>query len=268
MRTRSLGRARPFAYYVCRNRSYYGADKTHNPKACDFPSVNVAQVEAAVWPWVLEVLESGDRIAEYLKGANQKLSESVPKAQGLVQQKKKGLSHVEQNIQKYYKRYESAKDPAEEELAWQRLVELKNQKNELIQEINCLGRELSNTPRQEFSEDQVKKYLQELRSFLLKNKDKRKFLYQLLHMKHNFRVVARSKYCIEPKIDLTDKASIIEIDPSRYPAADDSGSEKEDSFLDPQLVYEPKLSFDEIHGKNGDSEELSNGLLAYCYPLT
>lgn len=260
MTTRSLGSSRPFAYYVCRNRMYYGTSKVGNPKACDFPTVNVAQVESAVWSWLTELLQEKDHIASFIMQSNAKLDKVVPDAKSIESHKRKELEIIDRHIQKYYRRYEAATDPAEEQLAWDKLVQLKKQKNELTLDVEELQKESANSSKEEFSEEQVKSFLQVFHSFLIKNKEKRKFLYQLLHRKHNFYIVARSKYSIQPKINLSQEHILIEINPEKCPASDEDAF-----FYADELAYRPRITFEDIHTLNRTKVESPTGLLVSGY---
>ena len=264
MKARSLGKSRPFAYYVCRKRSYNGTDVTNNHNACDFPTINVAQAEHAVWDWLLELLNEPEHIVEFMDRTNGKLKQSQPKARLLQVHKKKELVRVQQNIEKYYYKYENASSAVEEELAWDKLVSLKNEMKQLKEELAYLEQELSNTEQPTFSEREVKRYLKGLKAFLLSNKHKRRFLYQLLHAKHEFKVIARGKYCIEPRINLTYNPRLIEIDPQKYP----SSESQDDYFLVPELAYVPQIALNEVHRTQENMAVLPNQMLAYRYAIS
>ncbi|MBP9855102.1 MAG: recombinase family protein [Candidatus Omnitrophica bacterium] len=225
MRAKSQGRGRNYAYYMCRNRCYYGLDVHNNPNACDFPSVNVVQAEHAIWEWLLEQMDNPKEIVRLMDQSNKRIKDDQPKAKIILLQKKDELEKNKEKINKYYFKYEQAKDEIEVELSWDKLVELKKERQQIDEDIINLEQQLKIQETPLVSQDKVGDYVQELRKFLIENKNKRRVLYQVLQAKHDFKVIAHGKYCIEPQLSFISNSTFIEIDPSNYPSTTDDDSQ-------------------------------------------
>ena len=200
MRAMSQGLKRPFAYYVCKKRSYYGADIKNNPRACDFPRINARYAEESIWKNLLSLAQFPSDALASLEKIKAQRRKQRPLLKEAYEQIKKEQMVLRGLVQKYYSRFETSRDSAEEDLAWQKLIELKTWQNELNDKEQELKQELSKKWMRQ-PEKIINYQLEKFKALVGKIKNRR-LLYQALNEKYRFRVVAHERYLIEPRIEI------------------------------------------------------------------
>ena len=186
MAARSAGHGKPYGYYVCRKRKYYGSDAIGG---CNFPQINTEKVHEAFWRKLGEMIHSPDLANRVCKAAEQVLCDQVQIRKASHSPVGK-LRKVETDLNLWYERHDTTKSDIEKEAAWRRIVDLTKQHKRLKQQAD---RQTEKTPPPPVKVNQrrVAKYLKSLSKLMADGEDQGKAFVQSLVEHHSLMVRLR-----------------------------------------------------------------------------
>lgn len=114
-----------------------------------------------MWNFLRGLLGNPAAVIDYVREASERLREQLPAGQQALAEKKQALMDVKARLARYHERFERAPNAGEEDLAWERIKQLREQENALKAEIAKLeaqqsphgDRQLDARPRPALSPD-------------------------------------------------------------------------------------------------------------------
>jgi len=138
---------------------------------------------------------------DYVREGREQLREQVPAGRQALTEKKQALTDVKARLARYHERFERAANAGEEDFAWERIKELREQETALKAEI--AGLEAQQVPHSDRELDAVRarRYLRTLARFFRSRPRYEESLYEALHQHHGFRVAVLARDLIEATLE-------------------------------------------------------------------
>ncbi len=195
MKGKASGGADRPAYYICSDRKHFG------PERCNRPVLKKPVVETAVWKFLHGLLGNPAAVIDYVREARERLHEQLPAGRQALAEKNQALTDVKARLARYYERFERAANPGEEDLAWERIKELREQETALKAEIAELESQQTPSSNRDFDAVRARRYLRTLARFFRSRPRYEQSLYEALHQHHGFRVAVLAKDLVEATLE-------------------------------------------------------------------
>jgi hypothetical protein len=127
-------------------------------------------------------------VIDYVREAGEQLREQVPAGRQALAEKKQALTDVKARLARYHERFERAGNAGEEDLAWERIKELREQEAALKAEIAGLESQQIPSSDRDLDAVRARRYLRTLARFFRSRPRYEESLYEALHQHHGFRV--------------------------------------------------------------------------------
>ena len=147
------------------------------------------------------LLRNPAAVMDYVREGREQLREQVPAGRQALTEKKQALTDVKARLARYHERFERAANAGEEDFAWERIKELREQETALKAEI--AGLEAQQVPHSDRELDAVRarRYLRTLARFFRSRPRYEESLYEALHQHHGFRVAVLARDLIEATLE-------------------------------------------------------------------
>lgn len=116
-------------------------------------------------------------------------------------EQKTALADVKARLARYHERFERAANAGEEDLAWERIKELREQETTLKAEVAELEAQQIPSSDRELDAVRARRYLRTLARFFRSRPRYEESLYEALHQHHGFRVAVLAKDLVEAPLE-------------------------------------------------------------------
>jgi len=140
-------------------------------------------------------------VIDYVREACERLREQLPAGRQALTEKKQVLTDVKARLARYHERFERAANAGEEDVAWERIKELREQENALKAEIAGLESQQIPSSDRELDAVRARRYLRTLARFFRSRPRYEESLYEALHQHHHFRVAVLAKDLVEATLE-------------------------------------------------------------------
>ena len=138
---------------------------------------------------------------DYVREACERLREQLPAGRQALAEKKQVLTDVKARLARYHERFERAANAGEEDVAWERIKELREQENALKAEIAGLESQQIPSSDRELDAVRARRYLRTLARFFRSRPRYEESLYEALHQHHHFRVAVLARDLVEATLE-------------------------------------------------------------------
>jgi chromosome segregation ATPase len=165
-------------------------------------------LQRAVWDWIHEILTSPTFVMDHLKHLEQRLRAEQPESAQRVASIEKRRDEIKAALSKYFARFESSADSAQEEVLLDRVRELKAELKVVEADITDLRSKVFPLPRR-VSEEQVRRYLEKLRARVDTRPEYQRVLFNEFKRSHEFavKVVSKTEFVLSLALPANDLAA-------------------------------------------------------------
>jgi len=219
-------------YYVCKKRKHYGPED--KSMGCDGVIIKVGGVEKTIKKYLESLVVRPQFIIDFTRKFNEKQKKKKVK-ESVLRAREQELKRVGELKLRYEDRYEGAKDRIEENLAWNKIVELEKRSAQLREEIEKMRIIKYAKESKVIEPKKVRKYLQKVYDYLKGDPVKIESLFRAFKIYHNFSVKVISKNQLEP---------YLEFDNYIIPLGEEEDKSTDDNYFDPAWAHASKRGQD------------------------
>jgi len=140
-------------------------------------------------------------VIDYVREASERLREQLPAGRLALAEKKQALTDVKARLARYHERFERAANAGEEDLACERIKELREQETALKAEIAEFESQQVPSSDRDLDAVRARRYLRTLARFFRSRPRYEESLYEALQQHHRLRVAVLAKDLVEATLE-------------------------------------------------------------------